>query len=236
MNSTIPRDTAAFEVREALVLSGCPVCHLAVRSVGRLIQSVAYEQVNDPGLRKDLREARGFCNQHAYRWLHEARSVLGTALIYRDVLTATLRAFEGTAVANGQRSGLLRALLGSEDSGAVRGGLCPACHTQREAEDRYLEALLASLTVDEETRLAFDASHGLCYHRHAVAAVRRGGPAAERVVEQTRRATQALIGSLDEVIRKEDYRFLDEPRSEDERVAPASAIAWAAGIEGLVEV
>jgi hypothetical protein len=156
-------------------------------------------------------------------------------LIYRDVLTATLHAFEGSAVANGQRNGLLRVLLGSEDSGAGRGGLCPACHTQRESEDRYLEALLASLTVDEDTQRAFDASHGLCY-RHAAAAVRRGGPAAERVVEQTRRATLALIGSLDEVIRKEDYRFRDEPRSDDERVAPASAIAWAAGIEGLVDV
>jgi hypothetical protein len=30
-----PRDTSAFDVREALVLSGCPVCRLAVRSVGR---------------------------------------------------------------------------------------------------------------------------------------------------------------------------------------------------------
>ena len=235
MNSATPRDTAAFEVREALALSGCPVCRLAVRSVGRLIRSIAYEQVNDPGLRRGLREARGFCNQHAYRWLREARTVLGTALIYRDVLTSTLRAFEGAAVAIGQRCGLLRALLGSEDSGSIRGGLCPACSTQREAEDRYLEALLASLTVDEDTQLAFDASQGLCY-RHAVAAVRRGGPAAERVLEQTRRATLALISSLDEVIRKEDYRFRDEPRSEDERVAPASAIAWAAGIEGLTDV
>jgi hypothetical protein len=98
MNSATPRDTAAFEVREALVLSGCPVCRLAVRSVGRLIQSVAYEQVNDADLRKDLREARGFCNQHAYRWLREARTVLGTALIYRDVLTSALGAFEGAAV------------------------------------------------------------------------------------------------------------------------------------------
>jgi hypothetical protein len=56
------------------------------------------------------------------------------------------------------------------------------------------------------------------------------------VLEQTRRATLALISSLDEVIRKEDYRFRDEPRSEDERVTPASAIAWAAGSERLADV
>jgi hypothetical protein len=44
-----------------------------------------------------------------------------------------------------------------------------------------------------------------------------------------------LVQHLDEVIRKEDYRFRDEPRSDDERIAPARAIAWVAGLEGLVD-
>ena len=37
------------------------------------------------------------------------------------------------------------------------------------------------------------------------------------------------------MIRKEDYRFRDEPRTEAERSAPARAVAWTAGAEGLVE-
>jgi saccharopine dehydrogenase-like NADP-dependent oxidoreductase len=43
----------------------------------------------------------------------------------------------------------------------------------------------------------------------------------------------SLIEQLDEVIRKEDYRFRHEPRSEAERTAPARAISWAAGADGL---
>lgn len=135
VSSSAPRDSAAFEVREALGAPGCAICHLAVRSVGRLIQSVAYEQVNDPGLRRDLRAAHGFCNQHAYRWLREAHSVLGTALIYRDILEATLSEFRSGPPTNGHRGGLIRNLLEVADA-PDRQGLCPACRAQQEAETR----------------------------------------------------------------------------------------------------
>jgi len=68
-----------------------------------------------------------------------------------------------------------------------------------------------------------------------MAATRRAGPGSACVADQTRRAMQDLLHSLDEVIRKEDYRFRDEPRSDDERTAPTRAIAWVAGLEGLVD-
>jgi hypothetical protein len=110
--------------------------HLAVRSVGRLTQSVAYEHVNDPGLRKQLRAARGFCNEHAYRWQCEAHSVLGTALIYRNVLHAVIDAVGARHENSGQRNGLLRGLLGSASVSNGREGLCPACRIQAEAEAR----------------------------------------------------------------------------------------------------
>jgi hypothetical protein len=125
VKKSVPRDTAVFEVREALGQPGCPVCRLAVRSVGRLLQSIAYEQVNDPGLRHQLRIERGFCNQHAYRWLREAHNILGTAIIYREVLVTALHALEGDAAANGKRVGLLRAFRAPEDGDDTRRGLCP---------------------------------------------------------------------------------------------------------------
>ena len=90
MSSAAPRDSTAFEVREALAELGCPVCRLAVRSVGRWLAAVAYEQVNDIQLRNELRAARGFCNVHAHRWLREVHSVLGTSIVYQDLLKAGL--------------------------------------------------------------------------------------------------------------------------------------------------
>ena len=229
MTSAVPRDATAFEVREALRESGCAVCHLALRSVGRLLRSVAYEQVNDLGLRTVLRKRGGFCNVHAHDWLLAAHSVLGTALIYKDVLEAALRELDSPA-AGGQRGRLLRGLLGAGSSDADLP--CPACRSQAEAERRYVEALLALLASDAAVGREFEASDGLC-RRHTRAAMRARRDAAEPVVRRAREALGELLAELDEVIRKEDYRFRHEPRTAGERSAPARAINWAAGKAGL---
>lgn len=229
MCPAVPRDTTAFEVREALQEPGCAVCRLALRSVQRLFRSVAYEQVNDPKLRSDLRKRGGFCTPHAHQWLREAHSVLGTALIYRDVLHAALRQLDAGTLTT-QRGGLLRGLLGPGPSDGDTA--CPACRAQTEAEARYLEALLALLTADEACAASFEASDGLC-RRHTLAALRSGRAGAEPVARRMREMVAELIAVLDEVIRKEDYRFRDEARTDAERSAPARAIDWAAGSDGL---
>jgi hypothetical protein len=229
MCPAVPRDTTAFDVRDGLREPGCVVCRLALRSVLRLLRSVAYEQINDPTLRSELRKRGGFCTTHAHQWLREAHSVLGTALIYKDVLQAALRDLEAPSL-NGQRGRLLRGLLGpgSSDIDAA----CPACRAQNEAEARYLEALLTLLASDDACVSTFDASDGVC-RRHTLSALRSGRAGAEHVTRRTRETVADLIGVLDEVIRKEDYRFRHEPRSDAERAAPARAIDWAAGSEGL---
>jgi Family of unknown function (DUF6062) len=224
-----PRDATAFEAREALGAHGCAVCRLALRSVSKLLQSIAYEQVNDLALREQLRRGGGFCNPHAHQWLAEAHSVLGTALIYRDVLQAAIRALD-KAEPNGQRSRLFGGLLGSTQQSTP----CPACQAQLEAETRYLKALLAVLAADVGARHALEASDGLC-RRHTLAAIRSGGEGATHVAQRARDIVDALIDDLDEVIRKEDYRFRHEPRTDAERSANSRAINWAAGAEGLVE-
>jgi hypothetical protein len=231
MCSAAPRDATAFEVRGALHQSGCVVCRLTLRSVARLLQSVAYEQVNDLSLRAQLRKRRGFCTVHAHQWLREAHSVLGTALIYKDVLQAALGDLD-SPTSNGQRGRLLRGLLGSNAAEAGEAAPCPACQTQAEAEARYLEALQALLATDAACAAEFDASDGLC-RRHTLSVVRSGGPGSETLVAHSRKVVAELIEQLDEVVRKEDYRFRHEPRTEGERTAPARAIAWAAGLDGL---
>jgi uncharacterized protein DUF6062 len=227
MSSGGPRDATAFEVRDALAEHGCAICRLSVRSVQTAIRSIAYEQVNDVALRAELRQSGGFCNHHAHQWLKEAHSVLGTALIYRDVLQSALRELDSGALnaARGRLRGLkrLRAAAPARDD-------CLLCGVQREAEKRYLEALSAILAADDSVSV----SGGLC-RRHVVMLIRSGGAAAETMVARTRANVEAMLQDLDEVIRKEDYRFRHERRSENERTVPARAIAWAAGVDGLVD-
>src|ERR1700694_2881225 len=158
MSSAAPRDSTAFEVREALDQAGCPVCRLAVRSVDRWLASLAYDQINDVALRTQLRAARGFCNAHAHRWQREVHSVLGTAILFQDLLTASLREDNGD---RGPRWGT-RGRANRE---------CLACRTQKKAEERYLAALLATAAAEPQ---ALAASEGVCV-RHMRAAQRRGG-------------------------------------------------------------
>jgi hypothetical protein len=228
MGSGAPRDSAVFEVRDALASDECAVCRLALRSVGRVLQSIAYEQLTDVDMRTRLRAARGFCNAHAYRWLHESHNVLGTAIVYGDVIRSVLQELEDARGSDG----LLRRALRRPRSGAR----CPACQAQAEAEERYLGALLESLAADAATRQAFEnSSRGLC-RRHTLAAVRRGGEqVAEVVAAHARESLNGLLRDLDEVVRKEDYRFRHEERSEAERIATARAVAWVAGSDGLVD-
>ena len=208
------------------------MCRLALQSVARFLRSVAYEQVNDTSLRSALRDARGFCNPHAYQWLREANSVLGTALIYRDVLQAALRELDVELRGGGggrQRLGRWRGFRWRPS----RQSVCPACQAQSEAEARYLQALLATLGAEASDSTALDASDGACLP-HLLAALRTSEPATLRLVERARRVVDTLSGELDEIVRKEDYRFRHEERTPAERSAPARAIAWAAGSQGVV--
>lgn len=224
-----PGDTAVFEVRDALADPGCAICTLALRSVGRFIQATAYDRVTDVDFRAQLRSARGFCNVHAYRWLGEARNVLGTAQMYRDIINTASQDL-GQPL---RRPNFMRRLAGQAAENS-RSTACLACDAQHQAEDRYLGALAAFLSEVRDASTVFEASDGVCL-RHALQAARRSESALDVVAAQTRRRAQRLMATLDEVIRKEDYRFRAEERTPDERRANADAVGWTVGAEGLVD-
>jgi hypothetical protein len=215
------REAAIAEVQQALAQPGCAVCHLTHRAVGRYLKSLAYEQVNDIELRAELRAARGFCTVHARRWVGEKGNVLGTALIYRDAITAAVRDLETSPA-----RGMLDGLFGTRPA---REAPCVACRAELDAQDRYLDGLVAGLG-QPGLLAALQSSDGLCLP-HTRRAVDRAGRRAEPVLVRAREVAAQLLLELDEVIRKEDYRYTDEPRTEAERTAGRRAVAWTAGLE-----
>jgi hypothetical protein len=142
------RHNTYFELRDALGAPGCVVCRLSARSVRRYLEALAFESVNDLGLRAQLRGSRGFCNQHAWQMLEEAREPYGAGIIYRDVLNACI-----------------------SDPGSS--GECIACEAREASARRYLDALVDHAHEPEITqRLA--QGGGICW-RHFALAVSRGG-------------------------------------------------------------
>ena len=79
-------DRTFYELREALSQPGCPVCKLERETERRYLDTLFYELVNDYRTRAQLLEAGGFCPTHTATIFEERNSVLGIAIIYRDLL------------------------------------------------------------------------------------------------------------------------------------------------------
>jgi len=151
----VPPHTTDFELAEAIGQPGCAVCRLADRAAGRFLDALAYEQVNDPGVRDRLRAARGFCHSHAWRFVAEHATPLGTAIIYEDVLTDVVRRLKvpgGTLawIAGHWRQSSRPTWLARLKPTAP----CPACEAHEDAAGRYLGLLAVWLTAAGTTETA----------------------------------------------------------------------------------
>ena len=174
----LSRHTTYYEVLDALQEDGCPICRLGLRAVSRYLHVLSYEGVNDAGNRAELCRARGFCHGHAWQFATEVHDGLGTAIIYRDVLSTLLHLLQPPVVAS-LRS-IRRPPVSSSDTRArqttgsglasrlLPQGPCPACQTLARSSRRYLDTLLLHL-ADAEMQRRYRASGGLCRQHLALA-------------------------------------------------------------------
>ena len=98
------KDVLYHEVLEAFQAGGCALCRLGRRAADSYLHALIYEGVTDPGLRQQLRDARGPCHRHAWRMANRRGSVLGTAIMYRDFVNTLTKVLEaGEDVRRGGR-------------------------------------------------------------------------------------------------------------------------------------
>ena len=174
---SVLRHAPYFELLEALGQPGCAICRLGTRSVARYLDSLSYENVNDIDLRATIREAIGLCNHHAWQFVNDTRELLGTAIIYRDLIRTLQR----------------RAREGSIQSALTARGGCVACSARRTAIRDFAELLMTSWS-DLAVRQAVASSEGLCWN-HLMAALSAGRSAARRrdLIEAQRAAWDRRI-------------------------------------------
>ncbi|MGC8782060.1 MAG: DUF6062 family protein [Anaerolineae bacterium] len=217
------QDTLYYELMDALAAGGCPLCRLGRRAAGRYIATLNYEGVNDPGLRRALRDAHGLCHRHAWEWTRLRGSPLGVAIVYRNLVKDLAEAIEGQA--EGRSTGP----RGRRPAAArlAPAGRCPACRAEDEAVQRYGRTLLAWLDR-ADLATAYAGAGGLCLpHLREILSLANDAQARVLLAWQ-QRVYRNLIGQLDEFIRKHDHRFRDEPFGE-EKDAWTRALAALAG-------
>ncbi|MCU0508812.1 MAG: hypothetical protein MUC34_10480 [Anaerolineae bacterium] len=219
------KDVLYHELLEALQAEGCAICRLARKASDSYVRALIYEGVTDVKLRETLRNARGLCHQHGWRTAGRRGSVLGAAIIYRDVINTLVKTLEGRSGGGPRLFGrgqpeLSRALGGSED--------CPACALERDAEGRAAKILLNHLG-DAEIGATYRASGGLCLPHFQLVLGQGSQSAGNTLAEWQAEGWSRLRDQLDELIRKHDYRFRSEIVTDEEAEAWQRAIAAVTG-------
>lgn len=230
--------TTYFELRDAMLRGGCPVCPLASSAATRYMDALLFESVTDPDARLVFAASQGVCNPHAWQMV-ESGGASGIAIVYRGILNDVRRALAadtGRAEPSGL-SRLWRGLGGPSDGDDTWPALrptqsCPACRARDERAALLVDVLLDHVG-DDEMAQAYRASAGLClpHLRLALGRARDTTPRARLAALQVA-VWQRLDDELAELIRKFDYRFAREPMGEegDTWIRAVEAIAGRRGL------
>lgn len=84
------KHTTYFNLLDALKENGCAICALIKKSVHKSMDDFLYEQVNDSGVRKEIKESFGFCNRHAWQ-LQKFGDGFSQAIVYSDLINIVLK-------------------------------------------------------------------------------------------------------------------------------------------------
>jgi hypothetical protein len=177
----------------------CVLCTLVSAAVVRGIRSLFAEFVNDPDSRLRMRSARGFCCEHT-RLVAATGDALGISILYADLADQTLQRWNRGASA---------LISGNRPFGRSRIARCPACDVETEADTRYAGALAAGLH-SAQVWVSLKEGDCLCMlHVEKVTALSTRENA-ELLLKTESEKLSKLKTELNEIIRKNDYRFRNE--------------------------
>jgi hypothetical protein len=223
----------AEALRAAFKREGCPVCIVVLESMNRVMDNWNYEGFTDVAHRYELIRTRGFCPLHTWQ-LAQRNNSFQLAVVYREVLTDLLKNFDrerdgqrGDASMQGNASGWLgkvqhwfqpdSALSPSPVEIALLYEHCPLCRSRGDIELRIVQTLV-EVVASEEAQQLMRQSTGLCrpHFMQANAYAKAHTPASEQLIVDCQQAClQRTLTEIEELVRKHDYRYLEELRGDE---------------------
>jgi len=198
-----------YKLLEALKSKGCPICTLIERNTAKYMTSFLYESVNDPGVRKSLRESNGFCSRHAWQ-LKEIGDGLGLSIVYEDLLGGVVTHFENMI----KLAGTVKAIKNNHFMNGLKSYTrnikksCPVCRLEKSIVELTILTFIESIGDSEFNKL-YEQSAGLCLVHliDVLAHAKNGDTHVQKLLHSELKKMQRLIGELKEFQRKHDYRF-----------------------------
>ncbi len=224
---------------QACEREGCPVCLVMLERMEREMDLWQYEVVSDMRNRQTLLRSKGFCARHTWQLALAPNlpTPFALAMVYRsllpDVLEEVQRDLEQARTARPARGAgfwkRFRRKRGKTEvaEGAHFFSTCPLCQRQADIERELIQELLTLLS-SQHFLTQLPHTTGFCL-LHLTQATRAARSPEQRVtlLECQSACLQRNLAELDELVRKHDYRFLQEPRGEE-------MTAWRRAAELLV--
>ena len=209
----IDKGMAYFNLLEVMEKDCCPVCALTDKRIEQTMDNFLYDSVNSIPVQQEINAARGFCNFHADKLLKKGNP-LAHAIIYgnlieiaqKDIDVGDFMRYKGHAQ-------------------------CRWCALSKDNVRIYSRVFFESWIKDEFRRKYEEAGMLCMAHLHAVEQAGKTGLvnlSGKATVGAIRKATkkkyERICAQLAEVRRKNDFRFQNEPWTDEEKDAWSRAV------------
>lgn len=231
------KDGSYFRLEEALRKPECPICSLVLEDSRAYLDHLLYESVLDVPIRLMLIESFGFCSWHT-RQLASLPPICapteGFAIFASDLLRKL--DYVSSAIVKRDVRGWNWLSWFKKNSGRLLSLLkqrpCPACDHVKQFETYHLQVLMDCIG-DEEILSAYKTSPGICLPHLLILEELYSTHANFSLFSEAQLAkVRSLRVTLDEFIRKQDFRFQDQMTSEEAK-SPKAAMEFLVGRPGI---
>ena len=142
------------ELLDTFKNDGCPICNLNFLNIDSYFSSILYECVNDPTVRKKLRNSFGYCRDHSAQFIQfveKSYNRFGASIIIADVTAEIIKELDRLSKLSFKE---LKKITSVKH-------MCPACIYQEIHEHIYYFEILNNLE-NEDFFNKFLKSDGLC--------------------------------------------------------------------------
>ncbi len=202
------KDMVWHELYDRMEGNRCPVCELILQRTKSFMGSILYEGVNDSSVREKIKSSYGLCNYHA-SMLMNSGDPLAHALIYHDLI----------------HQAIYHMNLGKYNEEALTHSRCIFCEQAILSEKQYLQSF-ADTFLDAAFRKRYEDAGMLCYPHLVLLSSLKGIRAnvLEGIKKPTKQKYESMLKDLEEIQQRNDYRFSQEPWTEELKISWKKAV------------